>query len=498
MNLFETLGLAEPILRAVKAEGYATPTPIQAQAIGPILAGRDMLGCAQTGTGKTAAFALPTLHRLSEQECRVNGRGRKIRALVLSPTRELSNQIDASFRTYGKHLSLRHALVYGGVNQNPQVRALNSGVDIVVATPGRLLDLMNQGFVDLSKVEILILDEADQMLDMGFIHDLRRIVAKTPAARQTLMFSATMPPDIRQLAASWLRNPETVQVAAVSAPAERIEQSVYFVDQRNKPRLLAHFLQQTAAKRTLVFTRTKHGADKVVRHLSKAGIRAEAIHGNKSQAARERVLHSFKSQKPPVLIATDIAARGLDIDDVSHVVNFDMPMVPEVYVHRIGRTGRAGAAGIAISFCDGGERQLLRAIERLTRQTLQVERDQPQYPTREPIDVQRSPEPERPRNKSGRAPGKKPPFGKRRSEQRPAGQSRSGETQAVQARAGQDHSGQASSGQAHSGQRRADQGRSEQPRSGQQKRRFGNASAQQAGPARRRKKRRRSASAAKN
>jgi ATP-dependent RNA helicase RhlE len=428
MSKFEELGLAEPVLRAVKAEGYEIPTPIQAQAIGPILAGCDLLGCAQTGTGKTAAFALPTLHRLGQQECRVNGRGRKIRALILSPTRELASQIGASFRTYGKHLSLRHTLIYGGVNQNPQVRALNGGVDIVVATPGRLLDLMNQGFVDLSKVEILILDEADQMLDMGFIHDLRRIVAKAPSERQTLMFSATMPPDIRKLAASWLRNPTTVQVAAVSAPAERIEQSVYHVDQRNKPHLLAHFLKQTAIKRALVFTRTKHGADKVVRYLSRSGIRAEAIHGNKSQAARERVLQSFKSQKPPVLIATDVAARGLDIDDVSHVVNFDLPMVPEVYVHRIGRTGRAGAAGIAVSFCDREERSLLRSIERLTRLALSVEDEQPQYPTREAIDIQRSPAAEKPSSRPGRGPGKQGPFGKSRSGQQRSGQQRSGQS----------------------------------------------------------------------
>lgn len=430
MSKFEELGLAEAILRAVKSEGYETPTPIQAQAIGPILAGRDMLGCAQTGTGKTAAFALPTLHRLSANECHVNGRGRKIRALILSPTRELASQIGDSFRTYGKHLGLRHTLVYGGVGQNPQVRALNAGVDILVATPGRLLDLMNQGYIDLSKVEILILDEADQMLDMGFIHDLRRIVAKVPKTRQTLMFSATMPPDIRQLAASWLRDPATVQVAAVSAPAEKIEQSVYFVDQQNKPHLLAHFLKQTASKRTLVFTRTKHGADKVVRHLSKAGIRAEAIHGNKSQSARERALHSFKSHKPPVLVATDIAARGLDIDDVSHVVNFDLPMVAEVYVHRIGRTGRAGATGIAVSFCGRDERSLLRSIERLTRQTLAVERAEIQYPTREPVDVQRSPEPENRSGKPAHAPGKKPPFGKRKSGQT---KRRFGETQTNQA-----------------------------------------------------------------
>lgn len=422
MNKFEDLGLAEPILRAVRAEGYETPTPIQAQAITHVLAGRDLMGCAQTGTGKTAAFALPTLHRLGQNECRVNGRGRKIRALVLSPTRELASQIGASFRTYGRHLALRHTLVYGGVSQNPQVRTLNGGVDILVATPGRLLDLMNQGFIDLAKVEVLILDEADQMLDMGFIHDLRKIVAKVPQTRQTLMFSATMPGEIRKLASAWLRDPVTVQVAHVSAPAEKIEQSVYFVEQRNKPHLLAHYLKETASKRTLVFTRTKHGADKVVRHLSKSGIRAEAIHGNKSQAARERALHSFKSQHPPVLVATDIASRGLDIDNVSHVVNFDLPMTPEIYVHRIGRTGRAGASGIAVTFCDRDERSMLKSIERLTRQALAVAQGQPMYPKREAIDIERTPEPEQGPGRPAHGGGKKPHFGKRKPQgQRPFG-----------------------------------------------------------------------------
>lgn len=382
MTQFSDLGLSEHLLRAVRDEGYQTPTPIQAQAIGRVCEGRDLLGCAQTGTGKTAAFALPLLERLSRQPCQVNGRGRKTRVLVLAPTRELTNQIAESFHTYGRHARVRCALVYGGVSQNPQVRALNQGVDIIVATPGRLLDLMNQGFVDLSKVESLVLDEADQMLDMGFIHDLRRIVAKVPATRQTLLFSATMPPEIRQLAASWLRDPVTVQVAAVSTPAERISQSVYFVDQRHKPHLLVHWLKNVGSTRTLVFTRTKHGADKVVKQLSKSGIRAEAIHGNKSQSARERALRMFKSQHPPVLVATDIASRGLDIDDVSHVVNFDIPVVAEAYVHRIGRTARAGASGVAISFCDRGERGQLKAIERLTRQSLRVEADQPDYPAR--------------------------------------------------------------------------------------------------------------------
>ena len=396
MTQFSDLGLAEHLLRAVREEGYHVPTPIQAQAIRPVRDGRDLLGCAQTGTGKTAAFALPLLDRLSQNDCRVNGRGRKIRVLVLAPTRELTSQIAESFRTYGRHLHVRCGLVYGGVSQNPQVRALNQGVDILAATPGRLLDLMNQGFVDLSKVESLVLDEADQMLDMGFIHDLRRIVAKTPASRQTLLFSATMPPEIRQLATSWLRDPVTVQVAAVSAPAERISQSVYFVEQRQKPHLLVHWLNRTGASRTLVFTRTKHGADKVAKHLAKKGIRAEAIHGNKSQSARERALKLFKSSQPPVLVATDIASRGLDIDDVSHIVNFDLPHVAEAYVHRIGRTARAGASGTSISFCDPGERSQLKAIEKLIRQKLAVADDQPDYPA-QPEPVIRALEPETPR-----------------------------------------------------------------------------------------------------
>jgi ATP-dependent RNA helicase RhlE len=425
MTQFSDLGLAEHLLRAVRDEGYEVPTPIQAQAIGPVCAGRDLLGCAQTGTGKTAAFALPLLDRLSREPSQVNGRGRKIRVLVLAPTRELTSQIGESFHTYGRHARVRCALVYGGVSQNPQVRALNQGVDILVATPGRLLDLMNQGFVDLSKVESLVLDEADQMLDMGFIHDLRRIVAKVPATRQTLLFSATMPPEIRQLAASWLRDPIAVQVAAVSAPAERISQSVFFVEQRHKPHLLAHWLKRERSTRTLVFTRTKHGADKVVRHLAKAGIRAEAIHGNKSQSARERALRMFKSQHPPVLVATDIASRGLDIDDVSHVVNFDLPTVAEAYVHRIGRTARAGASGVAISFCDHGERGQLKAIERLTKQRLRVESDQPDYPARPEPEI-RAPAPVEQR--PAKAAARKPKPGKRHR-YAPAPQSDSGQRQ---------------------------------------------------------------------
>ena len=381
---FEELGLAEPLLRAVGTQGYTIATPIQVAAIGPILQGRDLLGCAQTGTGKTAAFALPTLQRLSRVESTVNGRGRKIRTLVLAPTRELALQIRDSFQAYGRYTAMRSAVVYGGVGQSPQVRALNGGIDILIATPGRLLDLMQQGYVDLSRVEVLILDEADRMLDMGFIHDLRRIVDKVPRKRQTLLFSATLPADIRVLADQWLHDPIDVRVGPKSVTVEQIRQSVFFVDRSQKLRLLTHWLRQTAWTRTLVFTRTKHGADKVAKSLLQAGIQADAFHGNKSQSARQRVLLRFKAPQPLVLVATDIAARGLDIDQVSHVINFDLPVDAESYVHRIGRTGRAGAAGVAVSFCDHDERPTLQAIQRLTRQTLAVEQQPAGMPAATP------------------------------------------------------------------------------------------------------------------
>lgn len=382
---FEDLGLAESILRAVEAEGYETTTPIQAKAIPCVLEGRDLIGCAQTGTGKTAAFALPILHRLqtrSKNQRVTKGKGRSrgkrtIRSLILSPTRELTSQIGESIATYGRFTPTRHAVVYGGVSQRPQVQKLRHGVDILVATPGRLLDLMEQGHVDLKGVEILTFDEADQMLDMGFIHDLRRIVRHVPQQRQTLMFSATMPNTIRQLTTEWLTDPVHMQAAPVATPAEKVEQSVFLVEKKEKPGLLASFLKETRSPRTLVFSRTKHGADSIVRRLSRSGIQAAAIHGNKSQAARQRVLAQFKSNSLPVLVATDVAARGLDIDGVSHVINYDMPDVPEVYVHRIGRTGRAGAAGIAVSFCGSDERGLLRMIERLIRRTISIETQLP-------------------------------------------------------------------------------------------------------------------------
>ncbi len=391
---FDDLRLAEPILRSIRAEGYTHPTPIQVKAIPLVMEGRDVLGCAQTGTGKTAAFALPILHRLGHSGSAgvrsvrsenhsgresLQGRRResgvassRIRVLVLAPTRELAAQIGESFVAYGRNTALRSTVIFGGVNQNPQVRALQAGVEILVATPGRLLDLMEQGYLQLGRVEVLVLDEADRMLDMGFIRDIRRIVAQVPRERQTLLFSATMPPEIRELANDILRAPVSVQVAPVAATADKIEQSLYFVEKREKPAMLAHLLNTSAVTRALVFTRTKHGADKVTRLLSKAGIVAEAIHGNKSQNARVRAMNRFKSSAPPVLVATDIAARGLDIDEISHVFNYDLPNEPETYVHRIGRTGRAGASGLAVSFCSVEERPFLRDIERLIRRPIPV------------------------------------------------------------------------------------------------------------------------------
>ena len=377
---FSHLGLAEPILRALKSENYLIPTPIQEKAIPPIMERRDVLGCAQTGTGKTAAFALPILHRLAGS---TPPGARKIRALVLSPTRELTSQIGESFSTYGKNLDLRGMVIFGGVSQQRQEQVLRGGIDLLIATPGRLLDLMNQGIVDLKHVEVFVLDEADNMLDMGFIVDIRKIMTKLPAKRQNLLFSATMPKEILQLANTILKDPITVSVTPVSSAVETVEQSVYFLEKRNKPVLLTHFIMNNGVSRALVFTRTKHGADKVTRFLEKQGIRAVAIHGNKNQNARTRAIASFKSKSPPVLVATDIAARGLDIDDVSHVVNFDVPNVPETYVHRIGRTGRAGATGKAVSFCDPEERCWLRAIERLTKIPIPVKTDHPEYPAGE-------------------------------------------------------------------------------------------------------------------
>jgi ATP-dependent RNA helicase RhlE len=358
---FRDLGLSAPILTALEEQGYQKPSPIQEKAIPPALTGRDVLGCAQTGTGKTCAFAVPILQRLSE----VPAKQHFIRALVLTPTRELAIQIGESFTDYGKHLKLRHTVIYGGVGQNPQVEALKKGVDILVATPGRLMDLYNQGFISLMNLEIFVLDEADRMLDMGFIHDVEKILKWLPAQKQTLFFSATMPPEITDLVNSLLKNPVRVAVNPVSSPVEAIRQSVYLVDKANKTKLLAHLMAIKAAKSALVFTRTKHGANKVARDLEKAGISAAAIHGNKSQTARQQALADFKTGKLRCLVATDIAARGLDIEDLALVFNYNLPEVPETYVHRIGRTGRAGRGGEAIAFCDFSEQPLLREIETL-------------------------------------------------------------------------------------------------------------------------------------
>ncbi len=366
---FENLNLIEPILRAVKNEGYTTPTPIQAEAIPLVLNRRDILGCAQTGTGKTAAFAIPMIQLLS-QERNANPAKRAIRALILTPTRELAIQIDESFASYGRHTSLRHHVIFGGVNQNSQVNALRNGLDILVATPGRLLDLINQRHVNLDSIQFFVLDEADRMLDMGFVNDVKKVLARLPRKRQSLFFSATMPPAIIQLADTILVNPAKVSVTPVSSTVDAINQSVYFVDKKNKKNLLIEVLKGDTIDRALVFTRTKHGADKVSRDLSRAGILAEAIHGNKSQNARQKALSNFKSRQTRVLVATDIAARGIDIDDLSHVINFELPNMPESYVHRIGRTGRAGANGSAIAFCDAEEKEYLRDIQRLIGQQI--------------------------------------------------------------------------------------------------------------------------------
>jgi ATP-dependent RNA helicase RhlE len=435
---FEELGLAPPLLRAVTAAGYTTPTPIQAQAIPHVLAGRDMLGCAQTGTGKTAAFALPILHRLTDAGNPPRGSGRRIRALVLSPTRELASQIRESFHTYGSHTALRYSVIYGGVGQRPQVQALRNGVDVVVATPGRLLDLMNQGHVDLGSVEIFVLDEADRMLDMGFLPDLRRVIAKLPVKRQTVFFSATMPGPIEQLANAILRDPAQVRVAPVKATAELIEQSVCFVPQREKTQLLTTMLKKNQVTRALVFTRTKHGADRVVRQLMQSGVKAQAIHGNKSQGARQRTLECFKSNRPPVLVATDLAARGIDVDNISHVFNFDLPNEAETYVHRIGRTGRAGASGIAISFCDPNERSYLRGIERLIRRALVV--DAENSVASAPAAAGKPPRPgnqggERPQSRPGRGQGNRRFDKQARGAQSGQGQGNQGQGQRSRRRA---------------------------------------------------------------
>lgn len=377
---FEKLKLIQPILKALQTEGYTIPTPIQEQSIPIILQGQDLLGCAQTGTGKTAAFAIPILQLLDAGRTVEKGR-KPIRSLILTPTRELAIQIGESFHSYGKHTGLKHTVIFGGVSQGAQTSALHNGVDILIATPGRLLDLMNQKFVNLSQLKIFVLDEADRMLDMGFIHDVKKVIAAIPQKRQTLFFSATMPPEIQKLANSILVNPIKVEVTPASTTAETIQQSIYFVDKGDKKHLLTHILSDKKIETALVFTRTKHGADKVVKDLLKAGITAEAIHGNKSQNARQRALTNFKSRETRILVATDIAARGIDIDELTHVINYELPNIPETYVHRIGRTGRAGASGIAFSFCDDEEKEYLQDIYKLISIAIPVVEDHP-YPLR--------------------------------------------------------------------------------------------------------------------
>jgi ATP-dependent RNA helicase RhlE len=373
---FENMNLIEPILAALKTEGYTTPTPIQERAIPLILEKRDLIGCAQTGTGKTAAFAIPILQRLYLEKEGLKG-PRTIKTLVLTPTRELAVQIGESFSAYGRNTGLRHTVVYGGVSQNPQTGSLRAGVDILIATPGRLLDLMNQGYINFRDLKLFVLDEADHMLDMGFITDVKKIISKLPARRQTLMFSATMPAEISKLAETILINPVKVSLTPVSLPVNSIDQSVFFVEKKDKQSLLLHLLKDKAIQSALVFTRTKHGADRVGRDLEKAGIRSEVIHGNKSQAARQRALNNFKMKRTRVLVATDIAARGIDIDELSHVINFELPNIPETYIHRIGRTGRAGLSGVALSFCDYEEKAYLRGINKLIATSIPVIENHP-------------------------------------------------------------------------------------------------------------------------
>ena len=367
---FEQLELIEPIQKALTKEGYTIPTPIQAEAIPYVLDGYDLLGCAQTGTGKTAAFSIPIIQNLYNE--RQHGKVRGIKALILTPTLELAIQIGESFTAYGKYTGVRHTVIFGGVGQKPQTDALERGVDVLIATPGRLLDLINQGFISLKYLDYFVLDEADRMLDMGFIHDIKRILPLLPKKRQSLFFSATMPPEIERLAGTILHEPQKVEVTPASSTVDKIDQSVYFVEKAEKVSLLTHLLKDSSLESVLVFTRTKHGADKVARVLAKANIGAEAIHGNKSQTARQRALTNFKDHTTRVLIATDIAARGIDVDHLSHVINYELPNVPETYVHRIGRTGRAGRSGVAYSFCDAEEVPYLKDIQKLIGKQIPV------------------------------------------------------------------------------------------------------------------------------
>jgi len=373
---FKDLGIIDPILEALESEGYTHPTPIQMQSIPILLQGNDLLGCAQTGTGKTAAFSIPIIQRLSLDSHHDKGK-RKIKALVVTPTRELAIQIGESFTNYGANTNIKNTVVFGGVKQLAQTSALRRGVDVLVATPGRLLDLINQGYISLKDIEYFVLDEADRMLDMGFIHDIKKLIALLPSKRQSLFFSATMPFSIVELSNKILGNPQKVTITPEQTTAEKVKQEVYFVSKADKPKLLIHILNTTDHTTTLIFSRTKHGANKIVKVLSKADIKADAIHGNKSQAARQRALGNFKDGKLEVLVATDIAARGIDVDDLSLVINYDLPNISETYVHRIGRTGRAKASGVAISFCDVEERPYLRDIQKLIDQKIPVVSDQP-------------------------------------------------------------------------------------------------------------------------
>ena len=373
---FKDLQIIQPILKALDKEGYTSPTPIQEQAIPILLRNKDLLGCAQTGTGKTAAFAIPILQHIYNN-INLKTKQRKIKALVVTPTRELAIQIADSFSAYGHFTGINNTVIFGGVKQNAQVKILKSGVDVLVATPGRLLDLTQQGFVSFRDIEYFVLDEADQMLDMGFIHDIKKIIAKLPPKRQSLFFSATMPPNIIELSRKILGDYDRVTIKPEQATAEKVKQAVYFVPKNAKIKLLVHLLQTELFDSTLIFSRTKHGANKIVKLLDREGIRAEAIHGNKSQVARQKALNNFKAGSTKVLIATDIAARGIDVDSLSHVVNYDLPNIPETYVHRIGRTGRAGASGISISFCDNDERAYLRDIEKLIKQKVPLITEHP-------------------------------------------------------------------------------------------------------------------------
>ncbi len=392
---FDQLGLSKPILTALSDAGYVHPTPVQAQAIPPALQGRDILACAQTGTGKTAAFLLPILEQMQPVP---SGKGpRPIRGLVLTPTRELAIQIEENLRLYGKNLKFHYSVIFGGVSQNPQVKQLRRGIDLLVATPGRLLDLIQQGELSLAELEYFVLDEADRMLDMGFIHDVKRVLRVIPQQRQSLFFSATMPPTIEDLAGKILSDPVTIEVTPPATTVEKIEQSVYFVPKRDKRQLLTHLLSQEGIDTALVFTRTKHGANRVAQGLSKSGIQAEAIHGNKSQTARQNALKNFKKRRTRVLVATDIASRGIDVDSLSHVINYDLPNEPETYVHRIGRTGRAGASGVALSFCDDSEKPYLKDILKLIKEKIPVIDDHP-FPLNE--ETAGTPEPVHARSES--------------------------------------------------------------------------------------------------